>query len=775
MKKYLIIFILFILALYSWRVDAFIVKDIIINGIKKFDPELVRSSIDIKVGQNISDSDIDQVIKKLYSMNIFSTIDFRNKDGVLYFTVVENAVINEIFFEGNKELSKDNILKELTIKPKAMYSKSVLKINSAKIVDMYRSIGYLSVKVNPKTIIRDNGKIDIVFEISEGKKAYVKEIQFIGNDSFSKSDLVKAIRTKEYRWWKLLAQFDIFDENMIKYDVELLKKFYTQNGYLDFKIKPPSIRSSVDKSSFYVVFDFKEGNKYKIGNIRILSEISDINIESLYNELVVKSGYYCYGELIDLSVKKLTDRLGELGYAFIQIDPDLKQNPDNATADIVFKIKQGKKVYINNINIIGNTRTLDTVIRREMEIKEQDAYNVLSLKSSEYKLRRLQYFKDVKFKLNPDSVYSDKVNLDVNVEENSTGELFASLGWSSLNGMVIELGIKENNFRGKGQKVGVTISRSDLQKRVMFSFTEPYFMDRDLSAGFDISYTRYDYNKNYGYNVDGFRLSGRLGWTWTQTLYQTVGSSLQGDLYSDVSPALKDSVKSGFVPTSKIYQSLSWSDSTPDYFNNNVWEYSSVISNELSAGLSKDKYFKSDLELKTNYTFLDYRVTFGVMANIGHINSFDESLPRVYRYFLGGENLRGFATAGAGSRLNGAYTAGGNSIIYGNAQFGFPIGFSKEYNISGFLFYDFGWIAPPDDKNSKYLTTIRVPHGLTFINKTVLLKRYRYIDNDVRTSAGFGIFWHSPMGPIKLTWGYPIRYKSYDELERFRFSISTLF
>jgi len=761
MFRYLFYFVFFFFFVCLQSAYAFVVKDVVVEGLKKFDPELIKSTIDIKVGQNISNSDLDGVVKKLYEMNIFSKIDVENRNGVLHFFVVENAVINEIFFEGNKELSKENILKELTIKPKSMYSKSSLKMNASKLIDMYRSIGYLSAKVNPKTIIRNSGKIDIVFEITEGKKAYVKEIKFVGNESFSKSDLIKAIRTKEYSWWKIFAQFDIFDENMIKYDVELLKKFYNQNAYLDFKIQPPVVRSSIDKSSFYIVFNFEEGQKYRIGQINISSDIKDINIESLYNELVIKNGYYCYGELINLSIKKLTDKLGELGYAFIQIDPDMKINKDNSTADVTFLIKQGKKVYVNNINIIGNVRTLDTVIRREMEIKEQDAYNVLSLKNSEYKLRRLQYFKDVKFKLNPDSNYRDKVNLDVEVEENSTGELFASLGWSSLNGLVVELGIKENNFRGKGQKVGITISRSDLQKRVMFSFTEPYFMDHDLSAGFDISYTRYDYNKDYGYNVDSFRLGGRLGWTWTQTLYQTVGISLQGDLYSDISPSLKDSVTAGFVPTSKIYQSLSWVDSSPDYFNNNVWEYSASLSNELSAGFSRDKFFKTDIEMKTNYTFLDNRITFGVMANMGHIESFDKSLSRVYRYFLGGENLRGFATAGAGSRLSRAYSAGGNSILFGNAQFSFPIGFSKEYNISGFLFYDFGWIAPPDDKGARYL------------NFTI--RRYRFVDESFRTSAGFGIFWHSPMGPIKLTWGYPIKYKSYDELERFRFSISTLF
>ncbi|MDR2934086.1 MAG: outer membrane protein assembly factor BamA [Rickettsiales bacterium] len=787
---------------------AFVIKDIVVEGVVKFDPALIKSAIDIKIGDNVQKSDIDTAVKKLYSMNIFSNIEVQNNDGILLFKASENPVINEIFFEGNDELTTENILKELTIKPKSMFSKSVVKINADKLVDMYRSIGFLSAVVNPKTITRDNGQVDIVFEVVEGKKAYIKEILFVGNKNFSKTELLKEVRSKEYAWWKLMAQFDIYDENMIKYDTELLKKFYTANGFLDASIGAPSVKASIDKSNFYVVFNLTEGSEYKIGEVKITSDIPEVNVDDLYKELVIKNGYKYSGSLISLSIKKITDKLGEYGYAFIQVNPDMKPNKETSFVDITFQIKESRKAYINNINIIGNTRTLDTVIRREMEIKEQDAYNILSLQNSEQRLNRIGYFKSVKLLLSPEIGTTDKVNVNVQVEENSTGEMSASLGWSSLNGLILELGVRENNFRGKGQKVGITASWSDLQKRVMFNFTEPYFLDRDLSAGFDIAYTRYDYYEHYGYNVDSFRLGGQLGWSWTKKIYQSVGMALQADSYSQIHPELRGAIESGFVPTSKIYQSIAFADAKPDYINNSILEYSARLHNELSAGLSDDPYFKTGVELKSSYTLTDYNITFGVMANAGHIDPFDESLPRTYRYFLGGENLRGFATAGAGSRLSMAYTAGGNSMFHGNAQIGFPIGFAKEYNISGFLFYDVGWVSAPDDKNVIDMRNIKgtpllwdddndpdtekVPlldgdnnplygygtlGSFPVANKDFLLERYAngVIDESFRTSVGFGIFWHSPMGPIKLTWGYPLKYKDYDELERFRFSISTLF
>ncbi len=774
--------------------NAFVIKDIVIEGMGKFDANLIKSATALTIGKNVSQSDIDAAVKKLYSMNIFSSIEVENKNGILVFKVKENPLINEIFFEGNNELSTENILKELTIKPKSMFSKSIIKMNAAKLLDMYRSIGFLSAQVNPKIISRDNGQIDVVFEVTEGKKAYIKEILFVGNKGFSKKELVEQIRAKEYAWWKFMAQFDIFDENMVKYDTELLKKFYTANGYLDAAIGAPSVSASIDKSDFYVTHTITEGLQYKIGEVKIASDIADINPDDLNEELTVKNGYKYNGALVSLSVKNITDKLGEYGYAFIQVEPDVKPNKETGFADITFRIKESRKAYINNINIVGNTRTLDTVIRREMEIKEQDAYNVLSLKNSETRLNRLRYFKTVKLGLSPVIDAPDKVNVNVQVEENSTGEMSASVGWSSLNGLILELGIKENNFRGKGQKVGITASWSDLQKRLMFSFTEPYFLDRDLSAGFDVAYTRYDYYEHYGYNVDSFRTSGRLGWSWTQKLHQSVGISLQGDSYSHIADGM--GIDAGFIPTSKIYQVLAWGDSRPDYLKNQIWEYSARLNNELSIGLSEHPYFKTDVELKTSYTFADYGITLGVMANAGYIEPFEESLSRTYRYFLGGENLRGFATAGAGSRLTAVpYTAGGNQIFYGNAQIGFPIGFAKEYNISGFVFYDVGWIAEPDDKYVIDWTRERVipehqkvENGVPVFdgdNNPVMIPeqtipsmpypRYNKLDTTFRTSVGFGIFWHSPMGPIKLTWGYPLRYKDYDELERFRFSISTLF
>lgn len=751
---------------------AVILKEIQIKGTEKFDPEIIKSAIDLPIGKDIKDADIDSAVKKLYKLNMFSDISVENDNGKLTFNITENAIINKIAFEGNSELATEDILKELTIKPKSMYSKSLVRMNASKLMDMYKTLGFLSVIVEPKVIKLENGQVNVVFEITEGKKAFIRDIRFNGNKEFDSSELIEIIMSKEYAWWKIFQQFDSYDENRIKYDTELLKKFYTAKGFLDVVIESPAVISSIDKTSFYILFNIKEGQRYKISSIDLKSEMPEIETEQLKKEILIKPNNWYDVQMINISMKNITDKLGESGYAFIQVIPDLKTNKEKGTVDLTFIIKESRKMYINKISISGNTRTFDTVIRREMSMKEQDTYNTLTLKESEQKLNYLGYFESVKFNLNPDLQNPDKINLEVEVAEKSTGEISASIGYSSLNGLILELGVKENNFRGKGQQVAISGSIADLQKRVLLSFTEPYFLNRDLSAGIDLFYNRYDYSRYYGYDIDGFGASTRFGWRYTNKLYHSAGLTLRSDLYSNIDPSLKETMQVGWMPQSKIYHTLSYRDSIADFIKNRKFDYSLRLSNELSAGLSRVPYFKTDGEIKLAYTFADSRISIGGSINGGHIDPFETYLDRSYRYFLGGENLRGFAIAGAGSRINSGYTAGGNSIAYGTLQVSFPIGVPKEYKVLGFLFYDFGWISPPDDKDALHAQEVNKPDGSKDI---IYTKRYRYIDNTIRSSIGLGIYWESPMGPLQLTWGYPLTYEKYDEKEVFRFTIRTLF
>ncbi|MCR5506223.1 MAG: outer membrane protein assembly factor BamA, partial [bacterium] len=677
---------------------------------------------------------------------------------VLDIFVSENPTVGAISFEGNSDLKLDDIKKDVKTRPHAIYNPAQIKSDVETIKNLYKRLGNFKAVVDAKIIERDNNQYDIIFEITEGKKAYIQDIQFNGNENFSSTELKEVILSKGYAWWKFLEMYDTYDEDRLLYDSELLRNFYNLHGFLDFAVLSQSAKMDLSEDNFYVIFNISEGKRYKVGDISISSEIPDLDTSDLNEKILLKTGKFYDENLANKSIVDIAKKMGENGFAFIDVNIEKKPNSQTGIVDLVFKIKNSKRAFINKIDVKNNTRTYERVIRKNLNFDEQDIYNSAKIKSSEQKLYETGFFETVKIVPKPVLGTPDKVNIDVNVSEKSTGELSLGAGWSSLNKGFLEFGIKENNFMGKGQTLGFTSTFSGTQNNFSLSFVEPYLFDKDLMGGVDAYYSQYKYSSTYGYDIDTVGLAFKLGWSYNDNLSHKFRVSGKNEKMTNISDSLSSQLLEGVGDYNvfKLGQTITYRDQTIDFVNDTRQGYVVSYSTDY-AGFGGDKYFiKNDISAKQTFSFWDNVWQFGISVYAGKIHALNgTTLSRSDRYLLGGDNLRGFEYGGIGARsaTNVNYAYGGNWEVNGTFQFNFPIGIPKKYKISGYIFYDWGKLGRPvltDDSNVLY-------------------------SDKVRTSAGYGISWNSPIGAINVSWAYPISYEEYDKRQRFRFSIGTGF
>ncbi|MBR1545104.1 MAG: outer membrane protein assembly factor BamA [Alphaproteobacteria bacterium] len=754
MKKFLV----FIFCLTFPLLSHAGVKNINVSGLKRLHPDMVKNIIDVNENTNLDEKKLNDIVCKLYNTGYFNDIKIAENNGILEITVLENPTVGAVSFEGNSDLKTDDIKKDVKTRPHAIYNPAQIKLDVETIKNLYKRLGNFKAVVDAKIIERENNQYDVIFEITEGKKAYIQDIQFNGNENFSAAELREVILSKEYAWWKFLEMYDTYDEDRLLYDSELLRNFYTLHGFLDFNVLSQSAKMDLSEDNFYVTFNISEGKRYKVGDISISSEIPDLDTSDLNEKILLQTGKFYDDNLANKSIVDISKEMGEKGFAFIDVNIEKKPNPETGIVDLVFKIKNSKRAFVNKIDVKNNTRTYEKVIRKNLNFDEQDIYNSAKIKSSEQKIYETGFFETVKIVPKPVLGTPDKVNIDVNVAEKSTGELSLGAGWSSLNKGFIEFGIKENNFMGKGQTLGFTSTFSGTQNNFSLSFIEPYLFDRDLMGGVDAYYNQYNYSSNYGYDIDTVGLAFKLGWNYNDHLSQRFRISGKNEKMTNISDSLSSQLLEGVgdYDVFKLGQTITYRDQTIDFVNDTRQGYVLSYSTDY-AGLGGDKYFiKNDISVKQTFSFWDNVWQFGISVYAGKIKALnDTTLSRSDRYLLGGDNLRGFEYGGIGARSasNTNYAYGGNWEVNGTFQFNFPIGIPKKYKISGYIFYDWGKLGRP-----------------VLTDYTNIL----YSDK-VRTSAGYGISWNSPIGAINVSWAYPISYEEYDKRQRFRFSIGTGF
>lgn len=755
MKKNIFAFVTIFLGCYT--ANATVISRIDVKGNQRMDAESIRILANVKVGDNVGSEKINNIAKTLQTSGYFSSVSVKTDGNILKINLVEAPIINMVTVEGNDEISTEDLKKEIRTKERVSYDTSVIGGDVRRMLTLYQRKGFFGTKINPKKIELDNNRVNIVYEVKEGHPTYIDSIDFENNKKFSSRQLRSEILSREHAWWRFMTQFDVYDEDRIQYDQQMLHQFYMRNGFLDFRITDVKGEFSEDREYYSVKYTVDEGNQYKIGEITIDNPFTDVPDKELYDALTLsKKDVYNIDE-IDNTMNALRSAVADHGYAFINVEPIPNKHDDTRTVDMKFKIQKTNRIYVNSINLLGNVRTFDDVIQHHMPMREGDPFSLQTIETARQNLMRTRYFKEVQ--MVPTRVAdANMMNLDVKIEEQPTGELSGGFGWSSINGFMVDAGITENNFMGRGQIVQLRGSIAQYQRQAVFSFTEPFLFNRELSGGFDIAYTQYKYSQlgGYGYDRDSFSVSGRLGWRLTDHWTQTMRLSAAFDQNYDLQQGGWQKANLYTLGTNLRYHNLN------SNFQQNT--HTGIVGNIGAAYTGfggTNTFMRYNADIIAMVKFLDDRWQLRTSWDLGYLQSLqsDNYIPRVYRYFLGGESLRGFDVAGVGSRnwYFRTYSLGGLWKANGSTQLNFPVFIPDEYQVKGFVFADYGILGRPPKKEFEYQGQDNI------------------IDQDWRTSVGFGIYWNTPMGPMNFSWGWPMKLNEYDQEQRFLLSFETQF
>ncbi len=750
MKK-IVSFSLLVTSVLSTPAGAEILKNVLIEGTRRFEPASIMQNLNITKGQNLTSYELDNITKTLFETRLFSDVDVRMNNGTLTIKVQENPIVREVYFEGNDKMDDDVLKTEIELKPRTVYTASTAQSDADRLLTLYKRSGRFGASVTPKIIKKDQNRVDVIFEIEEGAKTTIEKISFTGNTRFDDGTLKDVLVTKENAWYRFFASTDTYDPDRLNYDKEMLRRFYLKNGYVDFKVVNAAAELLPDKTGFTLTIDVSEGQRYRFSQPQIKVSLPSYakkgNKEELIQLLDFKQGDWFNAEKIDATVEQLTDKFANEGYAFVEVTPEFVRNEKDRTVQVIFRVQEGEKVFVNKINIHGNSRTQDKVIRREFKIKEGDAFNASKLRRSQQKVEDLDYFEKVDFKTTP--VYGDaaKTNVDVTVREKSTGSFNVGVGWSSYDGMLFETGIVERNILGTGNIVNLNAMLSQKETQYVAGLTNPYFLDLPLLAGLEIFRTTRDNSDSSSYSYTSYGATTRFGWNYTDALRQTVRYTLRrddvNDIDSDASIYIKE--QEGQTTVSLIGQDISYDkrdskiNPTQGYYLNLGTDY---------AGIGGDTKFVRVTATAIQYFSLADDVVLSLRGDGGHIwGTGGEDVRINNRFFLGDYSLRGFEYGGVGARDRATDDAlGGNWYVTASTELVFPLGLPREIGIKGKTFVDAGMIGKPDGYDAKYMD----------------------YSSGVRVAAGVGILWQSPMGMINLDFSLPVVKESYDKTQVFR-------
>ena len=743
------------IAVYGQTVNAQTVdnglRDIRVEGAQRIEADTVRSYMGMRAGDPVTASTLDKALKALFGTGLFADVNIRRDGQDVVVRVVENPIINRIAFEGNKRVSNDILGDEVKLRPRIVFTRARVQTDLQRIMDVYRRSGRFSATVVPKVIQLPQNRVDLIFEISEGELTEIRKIAFVGNKHFDDGDLREIIQTRESAWYRFLSSDDTYDPDRLTFDRELLRRHYLANGYADFRVISGVAELTPDSSAFFVTFTVEEGERYKFGKIDITTQLKDLDVEKLQKEQSIEEGQWYNADEVEGLIGKLTDAVGVLGYAFVDIRPRVRRDRKNRTIDVTFVIQEGPRVFVELVNISGNVRTLDTVIRREILLLEGDAFNTSKLRRTRSRIRNLGFFERVQIDNKAGSA-RDKTVVDVSVKERSTGEISFGAGFSSTSGVLGDASIRERNLLGRGQDLSLSLQVGERQQQVDLSFTEPYFLGKNLAAGFDVFSTSSDLQTESSFDRDSLGFALRSGYRITEPLSQTWRYTLREDkitdIASDASLAIQE--QEGAFITSSIGQALLYDkrdsrfDPTKGYF---------VKLENILAGLGGDsQYLKNEVSGAKYYQVHDKWIV-NLGASTGYIVGLGQDIRIIDRFFLGGKNLRGFEDSGVGPRDTATSDAiGGNWFYRGTLGLTFPLGLPNEFGLRGRLFTDAGSIGEND-------STIA-----TIVDKSSL-----------RMSVGTGILWDSPFGPVSIDLSEAILKEDFDETELFRFSFGARF
>jgi len=737
-----------------------------VEGNERIEEGTIRSYMLVQPGDAFDPDRIDRSLKTLYATGLFQDVTLRRDGGTLVVKVQENPIVSRIAFEGNHKLNDEQLRGELQLRPRAVFTPQLAQADRQRMLDVYARRGRFGATVTPKVIKLAQNRVDVVFEINEGETTLVSRIAFVGNHAFSENRLREVINSREQAFYRILSSSDQYDPEKINFDKELLRRFYLKNGYANFDVKDATAELSPDRKAFFVTFTLNEGERYQVGQVSVDSKLRNLNGDELKPLLEIAPGDTYDGDVVERTTQAIQDAVQTRGYAFVDVKPRIARNQAKKTVDLVFDVTEGPRVYVERIDISGNTRTKDKVVRREFRLAEGDAFNAATVRRSRQRLQDLGYFNSVTVQPTPGSA-PDRAILNTVVDEKATGELTLGGGYSTDAGALVNVGLRERNLVGTGIDASINGVLAQRRSQIDLSITDPYFLDRNLVAGFDV----FDVNNNNqdiaAYNENRVGGALRLGYEFNEHLRQAWTYTLVSRNVFNVQPGASIYVlnQSGSSLLSQVGQTLSldYRDSRTDPHTGFLVRLGTDF-----AGLGGSaRYVRTKLD-GTYFIPLD-RFTgdsdWGVAltAGAGYLAQLGRQEKIIDRFFLGGDNLRGFQSGGAGPHAVGTGgltpdSIGGRLIYTQSTELRFPLPISADLGLSGRAFVDIGSLSQ--------VTRLGTVNGVATTVSD---------DAAPRVGAGLGVSWKSPFGLINVDLAQAVVKRRYDQTQFFRFGFGTRF
>ncbi|MBJ56917.1 MAG: outer membrane protein assembly factor BamA [Rickettsiales bacterium] len=747
---YLIKVLLFSYFLFIGTLIAENVKNIKIIGNQRIDDDTILTYLNIKKNQLIKEEDLNSLFKDLFSTELFSEIIFKLKTNTLIIEVKENPIVNRVALEGNRHLKDDELLPEIYIKPRDVFTKNKVKENLQRILSLYRSSGRYAAIIEPKIIYLEQNRVDVVFEINEGPASKIQSIKFLGNQFFSDRKLKSEVMVSESRWWKILSSGGKYDPDILNFDKENLRKFYANEGFVDADISLAKGELNLERELFFITFVISEGERYKFGNIGATIKTKGVNKETIKNAIKISKGDWFSAQRLDDTVIKITEDIMTEGQPFISVIPRLERTEENIV-NVNFEISPAPKKYINRIIVSGNTRTLDKVIRRKLRFAEGDAFNRGLIRRSKTLVTNLGHFASVNIIDKESDEEFNAVDLEIQVQEQSTGSFSIGGGFSSANGAQAQIGLSENNLMGKSQRLKFELLTSERENRADFSFTETFFLGRDIAFTSDIYTTVQEFlESKYDNEKDGFGTS--ISYNNGEYGRQTIGYRLEKRniiAYTGASSSVIS--ESGRTILSIINLGNTYDKTDNRIDPTDGW----FVSNNIGlAGVGGDKQYLKITAKAANFKKLyQEKYIFSLSGNIGYVLGLNQDIEISDRFFIGNNSFVGFQNAGIGPRdKNTDDSLGGNFYYTTTPELKFGLGLPKELGIKARVFSTIGTLSTIDTDISNY-----------------------YDNYSLRVTAGTGVLWQSPFGPIRLDYSYALLKEDYDKTETFSFNVGSLF
>ncbi len=746
-----------------------VISAIKVEGNQRIEEGTIRSYMLVQPGDPFDPERVDRSLKTLFATGLFQDVSLRRDGDVLVVKVQENPIVNRIAFEGNRKLNDEQLRGELQLRARAVFTPQLAQADRQRLLDLYARRGRFAATVTPKVIRLDQNRVDVVFEVNEGDTTLVSRIAFVGNHAFSENRLREVINSREQAFYRILSSSDQYDPEKINFDKELLRRFYLKNGFADFEVKDATAELSQDRRAFFVTFTVSEGERYTVGTVNIDSKLRNLKGEELTPLLQIAPGDTYDGDIVERTTQAIQDAVQNRGYAFVDVKPRIARDRAKKTVDLVFDVTEGPRVYVERIDISGNTRTKDKVIRREFRLAEGDAFNAATVRRSRQRLQDLGYFNTVTVTPSPGSA-ADRAVLSTVVDEKATGELTLGGGFSTDAGALVNVGLRERNLVGTGIDASINGVLAQRRSQLDLSITDPYFLDRNLVAGIDL----FDVNNNNqdiaAYNES--RLGGalRLGYEFNEHLRQAWTYSLVSRRIFDVQQGASIYIQNqvGTTLLSQIGQTLAL-----DYRDSRTEPHEGFLLRLGTdfAGLGGTaRYVRTKLD-GTYYIPLE-RFTgdadwgIAISAGGGYLAQLGREERIIDRFFLGGDNLRGFQSGGAGPHAIGTPALGGTTndsiggrLIYTQStELRFPLPISADLGLSGRAFVDIGSLSE--------VTRLGAINGV--VPQVVA-------SPTPRVGTGVGVSWKTPFGLINIDIAQAVVKRPYDQTQVFRFGFGTRF